>query len=91
MRRATPLHSQNRVAGADQDLVGRDTLADLAQRSLLARVEAFQRRNPGIKIAPWYATLSKLWEVSGPGDGTTLYDNGFRMMDDLEERFPECQ
>jgi hypothetical protein len=52
-------------------------------------VDAFQRRNPGIKIAAHYTTLSKLWEVTGPGDGTTAYDNGFRMIDDLEERYPE--
>jgi hypothetical protein len=54
-------------------------------------VDAFQRRNPGIKIVPPYNTFSKLWEVSGPGDGITAYDNGFRMMADIEERYPECQ
>jgi hypothetical protein len=64
---------------------------DLAARPLLDRVDAFQHRNPGVKIVPPYNTLSKLWEVSGPGDGITAYDNGFRMMDDLEERYPECQ
>jgi hypothetical protein len=67
---------------------GGHTLADLAQRSLLARVDAFTRKHPDIKIAAHYTTLSKLWEVTGPGEGTTAYDNGFRMMDDLERRYP---
>jgi hypothetical protein len=57
------------------------------ERSLLDRVETFQRRNPGIRIAPWYATFSKLWEVSD-GKGTAQWDNGFRMMDYLEQRYP---
>jgi hypothetical protein len=64
-------------------------MAEKTLRPLLARVEAFQRRNPGIKIAAHYTTFSKLWEVTGPGDGTTAYDNGFRMMDDLEARYPD--
>jgi hypothetical protein len=61
---------------------------DLAQRPLLDRVDAFQRRNPGITIAAPYNTLSRLWEVR-TGDGTALWDNGRQMMDDLEARYPE--
>jgi hypothetical protein len=61
---------------------------DLAQRSLLDRVDAFQRRHPDIKIAAHYTTPSKLWEVSGPGSGVSQWDNGFRMMDFLEQRYP---
>jgi hypothetical protein len=61
---------------------------DTVQRALLDRVDAFQRRNPGIKIAAPYTTFSKLWEVSD-GKGTAQWDNGFRMMSDLEARYPE--
>jgi hypothetical protein len=61
---------------------------DLAQRPLLDRVDAFQRRYPEITIAAPYCTLSHLWEVR-TGDGTAQWDNGVRMMDDLEARYPE--
>lgn len=55
-------------------------------RSLLDRVDAFNRKHPEITIAAPYTTFSKLWEVSG-ADGTSQWDNGFRMMDFLEQRY----
>jgi hypothetical protein len=57
-------------------------------RPLLDRVDAFQRRHPEFTIAAPYNTLSHLWEVRVRG-GTAQWDNGFRMMDDLEARYPE--
>jgi hypothetical protein len=60
------------------------------RRTLVDRIDAFQRTHPGIRIAPHYATFSRLWEVTGPGDGTTQYDNGYRMMDFLEQRYPDA-
>ena len=59
-----------------------------AQRPLLARVDDFQRRHPEFTIAAPYATFSGLWEVR-KGDGTAQWDNAFRMMSDLEARYPE--
>jgi hypothetical protein len=55
-------------------------------RPLLERVDAFTSKHRGFMIAAPYTTFSKLWEVSGPG-GTTQWDNGFRMMDFLEQRY----
>jgi hypothetical protein len=54
--------------------------------TLLGRVDAFTRKHPDITIAAPYTTLSKLWEVSGVS-GTSQWDNGFRMMDFLEQRY----
>jgi hypothetical protein len=51
-------------------------------------VDAFTRKHPEFKIAAPYNTLSGLWEVR-KGDGTAQWDNGFRMMSDLESRYPE--
>jgi hypothetical protein len=65
-----------------------DTLAEKTLRPLLARVDAFTRKHPEFSIAAPYTTFSKLWEVRN-GDSTTAYDNGFRMIDDLEARYPE--
>ena len=56
-------------------------------RTVLDRIDALSKRT-GLKISPWYCTLSGKWEVSGP-DGTSLYDNGRRMIDELERTFPE--
>jgi hypothetical protein len=55
-------------------------------RSLLDRVDAFARKHPEITVAAPYTTFSKLWEVSGAG-GTSQWDNGFRMMAFLEQRY----
>jgi hypothetical protein len=55
-------------------------------RSLLDRIDAFAGKHPGITIAAPYTTFSKLWEVTGTG-GTSQWDNGFRMMDFLEQRY----
>jgi hypothetical protein len=55
-------------------------------RSLLDRVDAFTGKHPEITIAAPCATFSKLWEVSGAG-GTSQWDNGFRMIDFLEQRY----
>jgi hypothetical protein len=55
-------------------------------RSLLDRMDAFTRQHPEISIAPPYTTFSKLWEVHGPS-GTSQWDNGFRMMAFLEQRY----
>jgi hypothetical protein len=52
-------------------------------------VDDFQRRHPEFTIAAHYATFGGLWEVRKDGDGTAQWDNGFRMMDDLEARYPE--
>ena len=61
---------------------------DLAQRPLLDRVDAFMAAHPGFTIAAPYCVPSGLWEVSD-GKGTAQWDNGFRMMADLERRHPE--
>jgi hypothetical protein len=58
------------------------------RRPLLDRVDAFTRRHPEFAIAAPYNTLSGLWEVR-QGGGTAQWDNGFRMMDDLEARYPQ--
>jgi hypothetical protein len=55
-------------------------------RTLLGRVDAFNRKHPDITIAAPCTTFSKLWEVSG-ASGTSQWDNGFRMMDFLEQRY----
>jgi hypothetical protein len=55
-------------------------------RSLFDRVDAFTRKHPEITVGAPYATFSKLWEVRGPG-GTSQWDNGFRMIDFLEQRY----
>jgi hypothetical protein len=60
---------------------------DVTLRPLLDRVDDFQRSHPEFTIAAPYATLSHLWEVSASG-GTAQWDNGFRMMDHLEARYP---
>jgi hypothetical protein len=54
--------------------------------SLLDRVDTFTRKHPEITVAAPYTTFSKLWEVSG-ADGTSQWDNGFRMIDFLEQRY----
>jgi hypothetical protein len=61
---------------------------DTTQRPLLARVDAFVRKHPEFRIAFPYNTLSGLWEV-WDGSGTAQWDNGFRMIDDLERRYPQ--
>jgi hypothetical protein len=61
---------------------------DVTLRPLLDRVDDFQRRHPEFAIAAPYNTLSGLWEV-WDGKGTAQWDNGFRMMDDLERRYPK--
>ena len=61
---------------------------DTVRRPLLDRVDAFTRRHPEFAIAAPYNTLSGLWEVR-QGGGTAQWDNGFRMMDDLEARYPQ--
>jgi hypothetical protein len=62
--------------------------SESAKRPLLDRVDTFMRRHRGFIIAPPYNTLSGLWEVSD-GKGTAQWDNGYRMMDNLERRYAE--
>jgi hypothetical protein len=59
---------------------------ETSSRPLLDRVDAFTGKHPEITIGAPYGTFSKLWEVSGRG-GTSQWDNGFRMMDFLEQRY----
>jgi hypothetical protein len=61
---------------------------DVTLRPLLDRAGDFQPSHPEFTIAAPHDTLSHLWEVS-TSDGTAQWDNGFRMMDDLEARYPE--
>ena len=57
---------------------------------LTERIDRFQRAHPELRIAAPWATRSGLWEVSVHGKAdTTAYDNGHRMMDTLEARYPE--
>jgi hypothetical protein len=57
---------------------------------LTDRIDRFQRAHPELRIAAPWATRSGLWEVSLHGKAdTTAYDNGHRMMDTLEARYPE--
>jgi hypothetical protein len=63
-------------------------LADVTLRPLLDRVDAFTRKHPDFTIAAPYTTRSGLWEVRD-GSGTAQWDNGFRMMADLEARYPK--
>jgi hypothetical protein len=81
---------------------GRDAVGNLPQRplltpeaaratplrTLLERVDTFNREHPDIKIAAPYTTFSKLWEVRD-ASGTSQWDNGFRMMDFLEQRYEQ--
>ena len=53
---------------------------------MTTRGGAFTRRHPEFTIAAPYNTLSKLWEVR-TGNGTAQWDNGFRMMNFLEQRY----
>ena len=62
---------------------------DTPLRTLLERIDAFKARNPGCRISAPYCNFSRKWEVSVDGEGTALYDNGFRMIDILETRDPE--
>lgn len=55
-------------------------------RTLLDRIDRFQRLHPGMSISAPYVNRSGKWEVCD-GKGTALWDNGFRMMDDLESRY----
>jgi hypothetical protein len=57
-------------------------------RTVLDRIDALSKRT-GLKISPWYVTLSGKWEVTSPQGGTSFWDNGRRMIDALEETFPE--
>lgn len=73
------------------DLPQRPPLTPEAARStpfrpLLDRVDAFTAKHPEITVSAPYTTRSKLWEVSTVS-GTTAYDNGFRMIADLESRY----
>jgi hypothetical protein len=55
---------------------------------LQERIDRFLYRHHDIRIsAPW-ATLTGKWEVSEPDRATVAYDNGFVMMDELEQRYP---
>jgi hypothetical protein len=55
--------------------------------TLTARLERFERAHPEILIsAPW-ATASGRWQVIADGEATS-YDNGFKMVDALERRYP---
>jgi hypothetical protein len=56
-------------------------------RPLLDRVDAFTRRHPEITVSAPYNNFSGLWEVHTKG-GVSQWDNGHRMMDELEERHP---
>lgn len=57
---------------------------------LTERIDRFQQRHPGFMIAAPWATRSGYWEVSVHGKAdTTAYDNGHRMMNLLEARYPE--
>jgi hypothetical protein len=58
-------------------------------RTVLERIDRLTDRT-GIKVTPWYCTLSGKWEVVSGSDGTpSLYDNGRTMIDELEKAFPE--
>jgi hypothetical protein len=55
--------------------------------SLNTRIERIERAHPEILIsAPW-ATRSGRWQVIADGEATS-YDNGFKMIDALEKRYP---
>jgi hypothetical protein len=57
---------------------------------LTERIGRFRQRHRELRIAAPWATRSGLWEVSAHGKAdTTAYDNGHRMMDTLEARYPE--
>ena len=56
-------------------------------RTLLDRIDKLTART-GLLISAPYNNLSGLWEVSD-GKGTAQWDNGRRMIDDLEMRYPE--
>jgi hypothetical protein len=56
-------------------------------RALLERVDRFTAAHPEFTVAAPYTTLSGLWEVSDDR-GTSQWDNGTRMIDDLERRYP---
>ena len=58
--------------------------------TMIDRIDRFQRAHPELKIAAPWATRSGLWEVSVHGRAdTTQYDNGHRMIEDLERRDAE--
>lgn len=55
---------------------------------LQVRIDRFLRRHHEIRVsAPW-ATPSRKWEVSEPDRAAVAYDNGFVMIDELEQRYP---
>jgi hypothetical protein len=56
-------------------------------RALLERVDRFTAAHPEFTVAAPHTTLSGLWEVSDDR-GTSQWDNGTRMIDDLERRYP---
>lgn len=56
--------------------------------SLSERLERFEKRNPAVFIAAPWGTRSGKWEVSAPGRTAEAFDNGTRMMDELEKRYP---
>ena len=79
----TPLAEVLAVWAAEQALSGAaETL------SVLARRESFEARHPEIVITTPFENASRKWEVYVPGEGAALYDDGGRMMDALEERYP---
>jgi hypothetical protein len=79
----TPLAEVQAVRAAEQALSGAaDTLSVLARRQVL------EARHPEISITTPFENASRKWQVYVPGEGTALYDNGGRMMDTLEERYP---
>jgi hypothetical protein len=55
--------------------------------SLNARIERIERAHPEILIAAPWATRSGRWQVIAPGFDQT-YANGFKMVDELEARYP---
>ena len=59
------------------------------QLPLTERIDRFEKRSPAVFIAaaPW-GTRSGLWEVQRPDHAAEAFDNGQRMMDELEERYP---
>jgi hypothetical protein len=56
----------------------------------MARIDQISMRQPAILITPPYKTASGKWEVTEPGRPTASYepDQGNRMLDDLDRRYP---
>jgi hypothetical protein len=55
---------------------------------LNARIEKIERAHPELLIAAPFATASGRWEVSEPDCAAKAYESGFKMIDDLEKRYP---